>query len=237
MGAAGSQTLQGTGNILGNLRIDPLGIHHVGHSPGVQCVQGDYSMNGLLEVEINGAAPDASDVGYDQVLLSGTTHNVSLGGTLSLVWSGAGWSSPGDKLWIIRNDTDGTLSGTFSGYANGDPVGSYDGRQWRIYYGADAASGQLSGGNDVLLVAAAPIPEPSCLALLAVSAVLLLASWVIMGRVPRVAGQPVFPSRPRAALAGKQPVAPSKPADPASTQLPPRHLGHGRGSPTLLGYK
>ena len=90
------------------------------------------------------------------------------------MWSGAGWSSPGDKLWIIRNDTDGTLSGTFAGYANGDPVGSYDGRQWRIYYGADAASGQLSGGNDVLLMAAAPVPEPSCLALLAVAAVLLL---------------------------------------------------------------
>ncbi len=87
LGAAGSQTLQGTGNILGNLRIDPLGIHHVGHSPGVQCVQGDYSMNGLLQVEINGAAPGDSNAGYDQVLLSGSTHNVSLGGASR--WRGA----------------------------------------------------------------------------------------------------------------------------------------------------
>jgi autotransporter-associated beta strand protein len=174
LGTTGSQTLQGTGNILGNLRIDPLGIHHVGHSPGVQCVQGDYSMNGLLQVEISGPTLDAGDVGYDQVLLSGTTHNVSLGGALAVAWSGAGWSSPDDRLWIVRNDTDGTLSGAFTGYANGDLVGSYDGRQWRIYYGADAASGQLTGGNDVLLTAAAPVPEPSCLNLLAVPAVLLL---------------------------------------------------------------
>ncbi len=174
LGTTGSQTLQGTGSILGNLWIDPLGVHHVGHSPGVQCVQGDYVMNGLLEVEISGGSPGAGDVGYDQVLLSGTTHNVSLGGALGLAWSGAGWSSPDDRLWIVRNDTDGTLSGAFTGYANGGLVGSYDGRQWRIYYGADAASGQLTGGNDVLL-AAGPVPEPSGLALLAVPTALLLS--------------------------------------------------------------
>ncbi len=126
------------------------------------------------------------------------------------------------------------MSGTFAGYANGDPVGSYDGRQWRIYYGANAASGQLSGGNDVLLAAAAPVPEPSCLALLGVSAVLLLSRSLARAarRVPRAACQPVFPSKPRAALAGKQPVAPG---GPGFEELPPRHLGHGRESAAVLG--
>jgi len=165
-GAAGSQTLQGAGSILGDLSIERLGVHDLGNSPGVQCVEGDYVMNGTLQIEIGGAAPGEDNGGYDQVRLSGDAHHVSLRGALSLTWSGAGWSAAEEKLWIIRNDTDGTLSGTFLGYADGDLVGNYDGFSWRIYYGAEADGGQPSGGNDVLLTAAAPVPEPGSLSLL-----------------------------------------------------------------------
>ncbi len=160
-GAAGNQKLQGSGSVLGDLAIDQLGVHDLGHSPGVQYVEGDYTMNGSLRIEIGGPAP--GDDGYDQVHISGEAHDVSLSGTLSLGWNGAGWASLGDELWIIHNDTAGTLSGTFLGLADGELVGGYDGFYWRVHY----------GGNDVLLTAAAPVPEPGALSLLLLAGVLL----------------------------------------------------------------
>lgn len=170
-GAAGSQKLQGSGSVLGDLAIDQLGVHDLGHSPGVQCVEGDYTMDGSLQIEIGGTTPGAA-AGYDRVRLSGDAHDVSLSGTLSVAWSGVGWASLGDELWIIRNDTAGTLFGTFLGLSDGEPVGVYDGFLWRIHYGADG--GLPGGGNDVLLTAAAPVPEPGALSLLLLAGVPLI---------------------------------------------------------------
>ncbi|MEN6405770.1 MAG: PEP-CTERM sorting domain-containing protein [Thermoguttaceae bacterium] len=167
LGSVVSQTLDGTGVILGNLWIDALGEHNVGSSPGVQCVEGDYGMAGALLVEAAGSQPGDGATGYDQIhLLAGDAHDVSLSGELSLTWSGDGWASDGQRLWIVRNDTVGELSGTFSNYAqSGLWVGRYDGCDWYLYYGADAEHNQLTGGNDVVLAAAA-VPEPGCLLLL-----------------------------------------------------------------------
>jgi len=168
LGASGSQKLQGNGTILGDLRIAANGVHDVGDSPSVQRVQGNYAMCGLLEIEISGAAPGDGAVGYDQLRVVGSDKkDVLLDGDLALAWSGAGWSSPYDRLWIVRNDTEGTLTGTFHGYADGAVVGDYDERSWRIYYGVDLdeLTGRLITGNDVLLTSAAPIPEPSSLGL------------------------------------------------------------------------
>jgi hypothetical protein len=123
-------------------------------------------MSGLLEIEIGGATPGDGAVGYDQIRVVGSGRkDVSLDGDLALAWSGAGWSSPCDRLWIIRNDTDGTLTGAFRGYANGAVVGTYDGQSWQIWYGVDLdeLTGRLITGNDVLLTPAATIPEPSSL--------------------------------------------------------------------------
>jgi len=166
LGVSGNQKLKGSGTILGNLRIAGNGVHDVGDSPGVQQVQGNYGMSGLLEIEIGGATPGDGAVGYDQIRVVGSGRkDVSLDGDLALAWSGAGWSSPCDRLWIIRNDTDGTLTGAFRGYANGAVVGTYDGQSWQIWYGVDLdeLSGRLITGNDVLLTPAATIPEPSSL--------------------------------------------------------------------------
>lgn len=179
LGADGRQILSGSGRIVGSLTIEDGGVHNLGNSPGVQEVQGRYVMSGLLETDVCGAAPGNGTVGYDQVLVSGeTSFGVVLSGSLSVAWGGAGWSSAGDRLWILRNDTAGTLSGTFLGYTNGAVVGAYDGRSWRIYYGADANTGQFSGGNDVLLTAAAPVPEPRSL-------VLGLLGGIVMGLAHR----------------------------------------------------
>ena len=95
-------------------------------------------MCGLLKIEAGGATPGNGAVGYDQVWVAGSSpHDVLLDGDLAITWSGAGWSSGSDRLWIIRNDTDGMLSGTFHGYPDGAVVGDYDGHSWRIYYGVD----------------------------------------------------------------------------------------------------
>ena len=169
-----TQTLKGTGTIVGPLTIGAYGIHAPGNSTGIETVKGDYTMSGQLQSEIQGST---ADTGYDQVLISDTaSRNVSLSGSLSLAWSGTGWSSLTDKLWIVKNDTAGSIAGTFSNYlTNGMSVGNYDGKTWNIWYGADFATGNTSGGNDVLL---APVPEPSTLVLLAASLVGLLAyAW------------------------------------------------------------
>jgi autotransporter-associated beta strand protein len=165
LGAAARQSLEGAGDVRGNLTIGSLGVHALGHSPSVQRVQGDYQMNGRLEIEICGPMPGDGTTGHDQVLVVGDSHDIILGGELELLFSGVGWSSADNKLWIIRNDTAGILSGEFAGLPNAAAIGQYDGRLWRIHYGAD--SGALGGGNDVLL--AADVPEPGCLVLLLVA--------------------------------------------------------------------
>ena len=164
-------TLKGSGTVVGNLVVD--GTHSPGNSMGIETIQGDYTMDGLLQVAVGGTTPGDA-VGYDQVLIAGdSSHDVSLSGALALTWTGSGWSAPGNKLWVLRNDTNGSLDGVFSNYANGgSSVGSYDGHSWNIYYGADAATGNLTGGNDVLL-STSPVPEPKVLGLLAVAAIFM----------------------------------------------------------------
>lgn len=154
-----NQTLKGSGTIIGDLTVH--GIHAPGDSPGIETVQGNYNMLGQLQIELDGTTPGT---GYDQVLISGTSpYNATLAGTLALDWTGLGGSSDSTRLWIIENDTAGTLSGAFSNYANGSLVGNYDGRDWLIWYGANAATGTLTGGNDVVIAA---VPEPGAICLL-----------------------------------------------------------------------
>ncbi|MGD0653111.1 MAG: hypothetical protein ABSA16_02095 [Thermoguttaceae bacterium] len=161
LGAA--QTLKGSGTIVGNVTIN--GIHAPGDSPGVETVQGNYNMLGQLQIEIKGTT---AGTGYDQVLLSGSSaYNATLGGTLTLNWADMNGSTDSTQLWILENDTAGTLSGVFSNYANGASLGNYDGHDWYIWYGADAATGNLTGGNDVLISA---VPEPSMIVLLMTAA-------------------------------------------------------------------
>ena len=74
LGSSGSQTLKGNGTILGNLKIAGNGVHNVGDSPGVQQVQGNYTMSGLLEIEVSGSSPGEGTVGYDQICVVGPGH-------------------------------------------------------------------------------------------------------------------------------------------------------------------
>jgi hypothetical protein len=73
-------------------------------------------------------------------------------------------STDDSKLWIVKNETTGTLSGAFGNCANGAFLGNHDGRDWFIWYNADATTGNLVGGNDVVIAA---VPEPTMMVLLA----------------------------------------------------------------------
>ena len=160
------KTLKGSGAIVGNLTIN--GIHAPGDSPGVETVQGNYNMLGQLNIELVGTT---AGTGYDEVLLpvnGSTKYNATLSGSLALDWTGINGSTDATELWILKNDTAGTLSGTFTNYANGAWLGNHDGRDWYLWYGANASGGSLTGGNDVVITA---VPEPS--------GVVLLSVWVM----------------------------------------------------------
>ena len=157
--------LMGSGTVVGNLSIRG-GIHAPGDSIGIETVKGNYSLlQCQLQIQLAGTTAGS---GYDQVLQSGANaYGTALGGKLSLDWTGFSGSTDSTKLWIMKNDTAGALSGTFSNYANGASLGVHDGRSWWLYYGADAATGNLTGGNDVVISA---VPEPATLTLLAIFA-------------------------------------------------------------------
>jgi len=169
----GWQTLRGAGTIRGDIVID--GLHKPGNSPDIETFLGNYTLNGDLEIEIEGNTPGVG--GYDQVLVTyddpPADYEVTLGltSTLTPLFSGGSWSTASDMLWIILNETDGALNGMFSNYASqGALVANYDSRNWLIYYGADFDTQSLTGGNDVVIVAEqfpSAIPEPSSYALAA----------------------------------------------------------------------
>ncbi len=153
-------TIGGIGSI-GGLTVNSGGTLAPGDSPGILTVNGNVTLGGTYACEINAIA----GAGYDQLSVNGT---VTLGGVLMLSVS---TPSLNDKFWILLNDGADALNGSFSNYANGDTVFSFDSTSWHIYYGADSATGSFSGGNDVLLA----VPEPSAwlLLLLAAAAVCL----------------------------------------------------------------
>jgi autotransporter-associated beta strand protein len=165
------KTLTGSGTVVGNLSVS--GIHAPGNSVGIETVIGKYSLLGVLQIELAGTTAGS---GYDQVLQSGSSaYSTTLSGSLALDWTGFGGSVDSTKLWILKNDTAGALSGTFGNYANGASLGVHDGRSWCLYYGANFATGSLTGGNDVVISA---VPEPGMMGLLGIFAMgVVLVGW------------------------------------------------------------
>ncbi len=158
--------LVGSGSI-GGLTVASGGSVSAGDGVGTLTVDGFAALGGNLIAEISG------NKNYDQLVVNGT---VTLGGTLTTVVASDFAAKNADLLWIIRNDGADALGGTFSNYAQGDTVFSVGSIQYKIRYGADYATGSLTGGNDVALSA---VPEPGTLALLVVAG---LAAWAIRPR-------------------------------------------------------
>ena len=182
LGTIAFQRLSGSGEVRGNLIVGQMGLHDLGHSPGVQYLWGNYVLGGRLRVEISGPAEAGYPPEHDQLLICGDEAcDVSLGGTLEIQWSGCNWATSGMMLWLIRNETAGELSGMFDGLEQGAIADTFDGYHWRIFYGADAQSGRPDGGNDVLLLAW-EVPEPPSAMLLLFGLAALLGPARRLGR-------------------------------------------------------
>jgi hypothetical protein len=69
----------------------------------------------------------------------------------------------GDKLFILLNDDSDAVTGTYTGFSQGDVVASYGGFDWQISYLADSVGNTFTGGNDIALMA---VPEPNVAALI-----------------------------------------------------------------------
>ncbi len=137
--AAGA-TLAGTGTLGGAVTVADDGILAPGVSGvGTLTIANNLSLNGDLQVEVNGVTTAGTD--YDQVAVNGT---VTLGATSTLVATGS-TGTRGD-VTIIANDATDTVTGTFvgSGLAEGDVV-TINGQNFNISYvdGTDS--------NDVVL--------------------------------------------------------------------------------------
>lgn len=152
-----------SGSVNGSLQIQPGAVLFPGSTsaPGTLICAGPTTLNGILRLDITGATPGSE---YDRVVQ--TAGAVTLGATSSLEFeTRTGTFAPTDKLFIVSNTGAGLLSGTFSGLPNGGatgtPVPALNGLgghpEWRIYYGANQASGTLTGGNDIALA-------PTCIA-------------------------------------------------------------------------
>lgn len=147
-------TLGGSGTV-GALTIDSGGFLKPGNSPGITTVNGNYTQNGTLGVEIEGLAAGNGTGFHDQVIVNGT---VTLNGVLSIDSFTGFTPVNGSLIFILLNDGTDAVSGTFTGLAQGALVGNYLGFDWQISYLADSAGNTFTGGNDIALTA---VPEPA----------------------------------------------------------------------------
>jgi len=156
-------TLGGSGTV-GAVAVYGTGIVAPGNSPGIMTVNGNYSQTaGTLSMELNGTVAGTD---YDQLNVSGS---VTLGGALS---AAVGYTPVNDQLlFILLNDGNDAINGTFSGVANLSKL-TLGSSEWMISYSADYATNAFTGGNDIALKA---IPEMSSLISGSMAALALLA--------------------------------------------------------------
>ena len=99
--------------------------------------------------------PNGGQRGTD-VQLS-VTGSIDIGATSILTLNVTSAPTMGEKYFLITNDLADPITGTFTGIPEGGMV-SQGGYNFEAYYGADVASGNLTGGNDFALLV---VPEPT----------------------------------------------------------------------------
>jgi autotransporter-associated beta strand protein len=155
-------TLGGSGTV-GALTINSGGFVTPGNSPGILTV-GNYSQAGQYTAEIAGTT---AGTGHDQIDVTGTVNLT--GGTLVTMFSGS--YSPGNIVFILRNDGTDAITGTFAGLAQGATAASYGFMDWQISYTANTVTNSFTGGNDIALMA---IPEPASVSVAGIGLAMLL---------------------------------------------------------------
>jgi hypothetical protein len=149
---------------VGALTINSGGFVTPGNSPGILTVNGNYSQAGLYTAEIAGTT---AGTGHDQIDVTGTVNLT--GATLATLFSGS--YSPGNIVFILRNDGTDAITGTFAGLAQGATAASYGFMDWQISYTANTGTNSFTGGNDIALMA---IPEPSQITVAGIGLAMLL---------------------------------------------------------------
>ncbi len=116
--------LGGTGT-LGNTTIQAGGVHAPGNSIGTQTIAGNYTNNGVLQIE---GSPTATD----KLVVSGSV-DIS-GGTLDLLLSpntASSWNPVNGPFILIDKTSSGTITGTFASIVDNlvflDPTVDYSG--------------------------------------------------------------------------------------------------------------
>ncbi|MGA0845068.1 MAG: beta strand repeat-containing protein [Luteolibacter sp.] len=145
---SGAGILGGSGTV-GSLIVQLGGTLSPGNSPGILNTGTlDLQSGSTLGIEINGI--DAGST-YDQLNVTGSATlagllNISLGFT----------PANNDLFFILLNDSDDAVNGTFNGLADNSEF-SVGEQVFKISYFGDSGTSSFTGGNDVVLMT---IPEP-----------------------------------------------------------------------------
>jgi autotransporter-associated beta strand protein len=149
-------TLGGDGFITGDVNIgNNAGSDDAILTPGNSIGSLDtgnltFNSDGSYACEVN-----ATSVTCDQVIVTGTV-TIKAGTTLTVSLTGS--PVDGQKYFIVSNNVADAVTGTFDGLAQDAVVGSYGSADLKISYTADSGTGNLTGGNDIVLYAVPPSP-------------------------------------------------------------------------------
>jgi hypothetical protein len=126
---------------------------------GALTVSGNLTLNSgsTLNINLNGTT---AGTGFDRIRV-GTGSTTALGGATLTGSTGPNFNpTSSDQLFILVNDNTNAISGTFNGLAQ-DGAGTLGGWNFKISYTGDFVGNKLSGGNDIVLYAFTPVPEPT----------------------------------------------------------------------------
>lgn len=170
-------TVGGTGVIGGPLTIG------ASFNPGATGATGSFQAGSDLNLGVGSVTNiDLGGTGftlngteeYDRAKLNGSSSTLSLSGALAVSLFGGFTLGDNQAFGIFQLDSGATLTGIFSGLAEGGVVGNYGGRDLFITYQGnfgDTGAVDITGGNDIVLYT---VPEPSAALLGGLGAMLLL---------------------------------------------------------------
>jgi fibronectin-binding autotransporter adhesin len=163
---AANQTLAGDGTVVGAVTVAAGAAVAPGASPGKLTINNmTFQAGSGFQVELNGTTAGTT---YDQLVIGGTGALDLGSATLSAAFGFT--PTPADRLFIIDNQSGGAVTGTFGNAVDGQGrinLGAYFAK---VSYVGDFAAMTLIGGNDVVLYAFQPTPEPAHALLLCAAA-------------------------------------------------------------------
>ncbi|RYD61193.1 MAG: hypothetical protein EOP83_17605, partial [Verrucomicrobiaceae bacterium] len=163
-------TLAGSGAIAGSVTVGAASYSAGGlaATSGSLEIAGDLTLGSgtTTLIELGGTAFSLNGTEeYDRTKLTGSTPTLSLDGTLSISFLNSFALGDNQAFGIFQLESGTTLTGLFSGLAEGGLVGNFGGKDLFITYAGnfgDTGTVDTSGGNDIVLYT---VPEPGTAAL------------------------------------------------------------------------